>query len=27
MEGAMPGSDITEMYPYTQKGRPQKGRS
>lgn len=27
MEGAMPGSDITEMYPYTQKGRPRKGRS
>ena len=21
MEGAMPGADITEMYPYTQKGR------
>lgn len=27
MEGALPGSDITEMYPYTQKGRPHKGRS
>jgi 3-hydroxyisobutyrate dehydrogenase len=27
MEGALPGSDITEMYPYTQKGRPGKGRS
>ena len=27
MEAAMPGADITEMYPYTQKGRPQKGRS
>jgi 3-hydroxyisobutyrate dehydrogenase len=27
MDGAMPGSDITEMYPYTQKGRPRKERS
>ena len=24
MEAAMPGSDITEMYPYTQKGRRAK---
>jgi 3-hydroxyisobutyrate dehydrogenase len=24
MEGAMPGADITEMYPYTQKGRPKQ---
>jgi 3-hydroxyisobutyrate dehydrogenase len=24
MEGAMPGADITEMYPYTQKGRPKR---
>jgi hypothetical protein len=24
MEADMPGSDITEMYPYTQKGRRQK---
>jgi 3-hydroxyisobutyrate dehydrogenase len=25
MDGAMPGADITEMYPYTQKGRPRRG--
>ena len=25
MEGALPGADITQMYPYTQKGRPKKG--
>jgi 3-hydroxyisobutyrate dehydrogenase-like beta-hydroxyacid dehydrogenase len=24
MEADMPGSDITEMYPYTQKGRRRK---
>jgi 3-hydroxyisobutyrate dehydrogenase len=27
MDGAMPGADITEMYPYTQKKRPPAGRS
>jgi len=25
MDGAMPGADITEMYPYTQNGRPRRG--
>jgi 3-hydroxyisobutyrate dehydrogenase-like beta-hydroxyacid dehydrogenase len=27
MEAALPGADITQMYPYTQKGRPQRGNS
>jgi 3-hydroxyisobutyrate dehydrogenase-like beta-hydroxyacid dehydrogenase len=27
MEGAMPGADITEMYPYTRTGRPRSVRS
>jgi len=27
MEAALPGADITQMYPYTQKGRPKRGGS
>jgi hypothetical protein len=26
MDTAMPGADITEMYPYTQKGRSRSAR-
>jgi 3-hydroxyisobutyrate dehydrogenase len=25
LDGALPGADITQMYPYTKKGRPQRG--
>ncbi|HJZ42894.1 MAG TPA: NAD-binding protein [Hyphomicrobiaceae bacterium] len=27
MEAAIPGADITQMYPYTQTGRPRSARS